>query len=100
MELDISHYCKEKKIGDHREGLCYYCGSSKHRLLECPIKLKGLKAQGVTSIEKWNIGKWGCPVTVGTMRLDATKSKEKGLFVSSDPTLCLLFSCTYQNVEL
>jgi hypothetical protein len=25
------------------------------------------------------------------MRLDATKSKEKGLFVSSDPTPCFIF---------
>jgi hypothetical protein len=40
---------------------------------------------------KWNIGKWGCLATVGTMKQDAIKSKEKGLFVSSDPTPCFTF---------
>jgi hypothetical protein len=34
-----------------REGLCFYCGSSKHKLPECPIKPKGLKARSATSME-------------------------------------------------
>ena len=40
---------------------------------------------------EWSIEKQGCPVTVGTLRLDATKTKEKGLFISSNPTRCFIF---------
>jgi hypothetical protein len=29
----------------------YYCSRSKHKLLECPIKPKGLKARSATSME-------------------------------------------------
>jgi hypothetical protein len=48
---------------------------------------------------EWNIGNRGCPVTVGTMRLDATKSKEKGLFVSSDPTPCFTFPICIKTLD-
>jgi hypothetical protein len=48
---------------------------------------------------EWNIGKWRCPVTIGTKRLDATKSKEKGLFVSSDPTPCFIFSVHIKTLD-
>jgi hypothetical protein len=35
---------QDEKDKHCREGLCYYCGSSKYKLPECPIKPKGLKA--------------------------------------------------------
>jgi hypothetical protein len=33
------------------------------------------------------------------MRLDATKSKEKGLFVSSDPTPCFAFHVHIKTLD-
>ena len=34
-----------------QEGLCFYCGSSKYKLPECPIKPNGLKARSAISME-------------------------------------------------
>jgi hypothetical protein len=54
MQIDAAQY-KPLLQGEidqrRRDELCYYCGSSKHRLSKCPIKPKGLKAQSATSIE-------------------------------------------------
>jgi hypothetical protein len=47
MQIDAARYkplSQGEKDRRRREGLCFYCGSSKHKLLECPIKPKGLKA--------------------------------------------------------
>ena len=63
-----------------------------------PNLAKGFKGSRYNLNEVWNIEKRGCPVTLGTMRLDATKSKEKGLFVSLDLTPC--FIIPYQNIGL
>jgi hypothetical protein len=41
----------------------------------------------------------GHTVTVGTMRLDAIKSKEKGLFVSLDPTPCFTFHVHIKTLD-
>jgi hypothetical protein len=54
MQIDAIRYkplIQGEKDQRRREGLCYYCGKSKYRLPECPIKLKGLKARGATSME-------------------------------------------------
>jgi hypothetical protein len=54
MQIDAARYkplSQGEKDRRHREGLYYYHGSSKHRLPECPIKPKGLKARGATSME-------------------------------------------------
>jgi hypothetical protein len=54
MQIDAAQYkplSQGKKDKSHQEGLCFYCGTSKHKLLECPIKPKGLKARSATSIE-------------------------------------------------
>jgi hypothetical protein len=54
MQIDTAQY-KPLSQGENdrrrREGLCFYCGSSKYKLLECPIKPKGLKARSATSME-------------------------------------------------
>jgi hypothetical protein len=54
MQIDAARY-KPLSQGENdrrcREGLCFYCGSSKHKLPECPIKPKGLKARSATSME-------------------------------------------------
>jgi hypothetical protein len=47
MQIDAARYkplTQEENDQRRREGLCYYCGNSKHRLPKCPIKPKGLKA--------------------------------------------------------
>ena len=52
---------------------------------------------------KWNIENWKCPVTVGTMRLDATKSKEKDLFVFSCftfPVHIKMLNCEFSTEAL
>ena len=54
MQIDAARYkpLSQNKNDKHcRERLCYYCGSLKYKLLESPIKPKGLKAQTTTSIE-------------------------------------------------
>jgi hypothetical protein len=54
MQIDAARYkplSQWEKDRHRREGLCYYCGSSKHKLLECPIKPKELKAPSTTSME-------------------------------------------------
>jgi hypothetical protein len=43
MQIDAARYkplSQGKKDRHRQEGLCFYCGSSKHKLLECPIKPK------------------------------------------------------------
>jgi hypothetical protein len=99
MQIDVTRYkplSQGEKDRRCREGLCYYYGNSKHRLPECPITPKGLKAKVQT---QWNSRKRECLVIVGTMRLDATKSKEKGLFVSSDPTPCFIFHVYIKTLD-
>jgi hypothetical protein len=54
MQIDAARYkplSQEENDRRRRERLCYYCGNSKHRLLECAIKPKDLKARGTTSME-------------------------------------------------
>jgi hypothetical protein len=54
MQIDATRYkplSQGEKDIRHREGLCFYCGSSKHKLPKCPIKPKGLKARSATSME-------------------------------------------------
>jgi hypothetical protein len=54
MQIDAAQYkplSQEEKDRHCLEGLCFYCGSSKHKLPECLIKLKGLKARSATSLE-------------------------------------------------
>jgi hypothetical protein len=54
MQIDAARY-KPLSQGENdrrrREGYCFYCGSSKHKLPECPIKPKELKARSATSME-------------------------------------------------
>jgi hypothetical protein len=59
----------------------------------------GSKGSRINLNGKWNIGKWGCPVTIGTMRLDATKFKEKGLFGSSYPIPCFTFPVHIKTLD-
>jgi hypothetical protein len=54
IQIDAARYkplSQGKNDRRGREGLRFYCGSSKHKLLECPIKPKGLKARSATSME-------------------------------------------------
>jgi hypothetical protein len=54
MQIDAVRYkpiTQRENDQRRREGLCYYCGSSKHMLPKCPIKPKGLRARSATSIE-------------------------------------------------
>jgi hypothetical protein len=54
MQIDAARHkplSQGKNDRRHREGLCFYCGSSKHKLPECPIKPKRLKARSATSME-------------------------------------------------
>jgi hypothetical protein len=54
MQIDAARYkplSQREKNRRHREGLCFYCGSSIHKLLEWSIKPKGLKARSTTSLE-------------------------------------------------
>ena len=54
MQIDAARYKPLSQRGNDRrrqEGLCFYCGSSKHRLPECLFKPKGLKARSTTSME-------------------------------------------------
>ena len=54
MHIDATQYkplSQGKKDRHCQEELCYYCGNSKHRLSECSIKPKRLKAQNTTSME-------------------------------------------------
>jgi hypothetical protein len=47
MQIDVARYkplLQGQKDQRCQKGLCYYYGSSKQRLLECPIKPWGLKA--------------------------------------------------------
>jgi hypothetical protein len=58
MQIDATRYkplSQGEKDRCRREGLCYYCGSSKHRLPKCPIKPKGLKARGATSMDNGTV---------------------------------------------
>jgi hypothetical protein len=58
MQIDATQYkslSQDEKDRRRREGLCYYCGSSKYMLLECLIKPKDLKARGATSIENGTV---------------------------------------------
>ena len=94
MQIDAARYkplLQGEKDQRHQEGLCFYCSKSKHKLLECLIKPNKIEGSKCNFNGEWNIGKWRCLVTIGTMKLDATKSKDKGLFVSSNPTPCSIF---------
>jgi hypothetical protein len=53
VRLSVRYRPRDNPGKDRRRqvGLCFYFGSSKHKLLECPIKPKGLKAQSATSME-------------------------------------------------
>jgi hypothetical protein len=54
MQIDATQYkslSQEEKDRRRREGLYFYCGSSKHKLPKCPIKPKKLKARSATSME-------------------------------------------------
>ena len=54
MQIDATRYkplLQGKNDKRCREGLCFYCGNSKHKLPKCPTKPKGLKAQSATSME-------------------------------------------------
>ena len=94
MQIDAAQYkplSQRKNDRRRQEGLCFYCGSSKHNLLECPIKPNGIEGSKCNFNGEWNIRKRGCLVTVGTMRLNTTKSKEKDFFISLDPMPCFIF---------